>query len=365
MSGENETAECPYQVAMMAPSRVGKTSFVAALLSDTRQLLAASPVILETVGSTRKRVAQVVDQLNGHLNAGDFCPEGIAGTQELFEYTLQLGVASAHVKLGILDFPGMLVDPDVRGKDEVSKSKWTNCVTWLQNSDVVVVPIDATVLMEAMSGREKAAANRIMQVEEVSTILGNEWAKNRFQRPPGAVILVPVKCESYLAVSGATRDRSQQLYERVHRVYEGLRKRVREGQPTAKIFYCPVDTIGAVELQRAQWNDGPEGLTIQTYFRVRPGKHGIETGGAENIFLYLCRQIASQQTQDQQTVASEAQQRAEESYGALGNFWYWITRRRAALRKQGSLELEKLGAFQDVMKTLQQRHFSHRWKEMD
>ena len=62
-----------------------------------------------------------------------------------------------------------------------------------------------------------------------------------------------------------------------------------------RTVYCPVDTIGCVEILRADWlpePDEPGALTFVAHYGVRPpGERSVR--GTEDIMIALCRQLVS------------------------------------------------------------------------
>ena len=74
----------------------------------------------------------------------------------------------------------------------------------------MVIPVDATVLMEAYLPAHRRQWPRLLGLEAVQDA-AIEWAKRRNEAKgePALLVLAPVKCESYFVDNGGTgKDRS-------------------------------------------------------------------------------------------------------------------------------------------------------------
>jgi len=325
MNGEEGNIE--FKVAIVGPRRVGKTSLITALLSESQKLLAGTPVSIAPVGTTEARIAQHKNDLRGSLLAGEFHPGALGGTQAPFTFTLAMTVNKTGIVWAILDYPGGWLDTRTRGSE--NDGEWERCRTWIADSSVLLLPVDAAVLMEATLKREKITAQHLLQIGQTEE-LAREWAKGRaVARQPGLVVLAPVKCESYFADNGGLIDKNEELYRRVVQAYKPVIDAVRQemsGSIGLSVQYHPVDTFGCVELQAAEWR--PEGsavptsdtapLTFSATYIVRPP--GTPTPrGAGGILISICRQIVEAQS--------------GKGRGFLADLWSWLTGSKRKLRQ--------------------------------
>lgn len=99
-----------FKIAMVAPSRIGKTSLVTAILQDTKELLSGTPLsITPADAKTSARIRQHANQLRGSLRGREFDAGAMSGTQAAFDFNLLLSSAAeeeSSLNLKLLDFPG-------------------------------------------------------------------------------------------------------------------------------------------------------------------------------------------------------------------------------------------------------------------
>ena len=324
--------ELVYKIAMVGPTRVGKTSLITAVLSDGQRLLQGSPVTIRPDGtSTERRIAQQHKQLAGALHAGEFNPGALRGTQEWFEFDLLLdpGVDGAGIRLKILDYPGEWLNPDTRRGRE---PEWDYCKRFMREASVLLVPIDAAVLMEASLAAHRQAWPYILTTWEVQQVV-MDWAAARARNPdePALLMLCPVKCETYFDDNGGHRREDAELIERVRKVYA---ETIATVPRHASIAYLPVDTIGCVELLDCEWpagQDNSDSVEFSARYRVRaPWVQTIK--GADDVLFALCRQMMDVRHHAEHELASvtnrkagEAARLAEQNRGFFGNCWMWLS----------------------------------------
>jgi hypothetical protein len=374
-----------YKIGMVGPSRVGKTSLITALLRDGQRLLEGSPVSMRAIGTpTQRRLAQHRRDLDGALLAGEFDAGALGGSQEQFTFQLLLdpGVPGAGIELQLLDYPGGWLDPVNRPADR--EAQWEECERFLEQASVLVVPIDAAVLMEATATSHLRSVPSILAIPQVTDVV-RLWLKRRNERPdePALLLLCPVKCESYFADNGGRRDLSATLLQWVSKVYqqviEAVPNEAREVRGIRTV-YAPVDTIGCVEIVRAEWlpnPDEPGTLSFHAHYGVRPpGVQSIK--GTEDVMVALCRQLVGarykveqREAEQKQDQATAAQSFAERDEGFFRNIWYLISGERqfrqdaARTRAEDAVQAaERVKALTSIVDDLAQRPHServHQW----
>ncbi|MGI9000898.1 MAG: hypothetical protein ACR2GH_04455 [Pseudonocardia sp.] len=363
-----------YRIGMVGPSRVGKTSLITALLRGGQRLLEGSGIGMKAVGSpTQKRLTQHREDLDGSLLAGTFQPDALGGNQEKFEFQLLLdpGVPDAGIELRLLDYPGEWFDPRNRPPD--STVAWAECERFLEQSSVLIVPIDAAVLMEATNASHLRAMPAILATTQVDDVV-RSWLTERKRRPdePGLLLLCPVKCESYFTDNGGDRDDSANLLGWVRRVYRDVIDAVPAEAPHVRTVYCPVDTIGCVEILRADWFAEPTRsgkLTFLAEYGVRPpGRQSIK--GADDVLMALCRHLVGARTRVEEQaavtkyeLAHDARLYAERDEGFFWNIWFQLTGERrlreeiATSRRDEAVEaLSRVQALNSVVEELARRN---------
>jgi hypothetical protein len=281
-------SDIEYKIALVAPTRVGKTSLVSSILHSAQSALAGTAVSMTANGPTARRISDNVNELEAALAHGTFEPEAIRNsTSDKSIYELGFEVAKTRVSLRILDYPG--------GWLSGRTAEWESCMNWVKDASVLLIPVDAVVAMQAVTLSEQQAARHRLDIDTVIGV-ARQWAKQRkIARKPGTVLLVPVKCESYVKGPGASRETTQKLYGRVvNNLYEQLQNVLDEelaGFEGVSAYYVPVSTMGCVDLVDSNWKPAEDGkLECHATFRVLPpGKRKVE--GALDILSLISRQI--------------------------------------------------------------------------
>ncbi len=334
----NDTGTFQYRLAMVGPTAVGKTSLIVSILREAQTLLAGTGVSIEAGDDqTQKRINLLKQELTASLAAGEFNPSAIETTENPTKYLLDMKVVRGKTKLrlGFLDYPGGWINPETRVQNR--EAEWDECTKWMEESAVLIVPIDATVVMESITRNDLVDALRTLEIELTAKVV-RSWVQSKTQkREPGLLILAPVKCESYFNDNGGIKDRSEELFEKVNKFYSELIESVREELAGAKqnsdssdksipidvsIQYHPVDTIGSVQLKRGLWikdedkYDKQGKRSFEAEYLVRyPGR--LKPRGADGILIAICQHILGQEK--------------DKSLGIPARFWRWVTRENKKL----------------------------------
>jgi hypothetical protein len=229
--------------------------------------------------------------------------------------------------------------------------------------------VDATVLMCSTEAEHHRAAPELLKIAQVEAV-AEEWATERqyADEEPALLLLVPMKCESYFADNGGSVDRSDDLFEAVSKSYSRVRDVVRMNAPHAQILYCPLDTLGCVELGgETAWVPDREdgGLQLSAEFVVRPPAE-ISVKGAEDILIALCRNLAEARRAVQQEFANEAEGTSAEAaeaaarrYGFMTNVRMWLDGSRAGLKADQAITAARAKRIQRKLE-----HFEHMVDEL-
>jgi hypothetical protein len=371
-----------FKIGIVGPTRVGKTSLIAAILKDGQSLLQGTPVSIGAFGTkTERRLAQHHKELEGSIRVGEFNSGAVSGTEESFKYELHLdpGVKGAGIRFGLLDYPGGWIDASRRPEER--EEEWKGCKLWMKESSVLIVPVESAVMMEADTKHRRRSASYILNTVDVEQVV-REWAKNRAAIPhePALLIFCPVKCESYFADNGGLRDNSQQLFKAFEDHYHEVLKAVRGEAPQAKLLYLPVDTIGCVEITRGDWQEQQKqaaDVVFQAVYRVRrPHRQAVK--GADAVLVSLFRHLVEAKRRGEIAIAemmdseaNAARKRAEKSEGTFGDFWLWLSnereRRRIVannLHGDAFRQLEVVKGLDQTIASLAQRELGSRVKEL-
>jgi hypothetical protein len=304
----------PVQVAMMGPTRAGKTTLLTAVLADGRKSFEGTTVRIGAADrATEARIQKNDDELSGSLNAGEFRPGSLRGTSEVQHFSILLspGVQGEGVRFEFLDFPGGDLDPSTR-----DSARWNEVRDFLAGTTVLLVPVDATVFMEATESRHRQQVPRVLRVSAVRDAI-QEWAKERrdIDNEPALVIFAPVKCESYFSDNGGYRDTSRELFTLFREIYEEVIETAKGNLPNVRMAYVPVDSLGCVEVETVRWvsdqdASDADALTPDVEYLVRPGKKR-RVLGAVDVLVFLVRQVMEAKREVQRRDVADADRAAD------------------------------------------------------
>lgn len=295
-----------FKVAVVGPSRVGKTTLLTAILSDTADLLAGTPVSVALDEQTASRVRKQKAKLRSAIAAGEFDAAALGGTQSTSSYEIRLqtdGDLGLEVPFHILDYPGGWLNPDERTKNPEAREQWPRCEEHIKNSIMLLMPIDAAVLMEAATPAQRGAVPLLLGLEDVEATT-RRWAKVRNQRTtePAVLLLAPLKCEKYFGDNGGSGHEADRLRKEVRDKYRDVLQIVATEckDRMVRVVYAPIDTYGCVQLMEAEWLDlGPEGeadhLEFRGHYRFRGRPPKISVKAAGTVMQELCRAILDSQ----------------------------------------------------------------------
>lgn len=307
--------EIIYKVALLGPTRSGKTTLISSALTEGQQFLRDkdTPAQFMAENSTLKRIQENRQELDGALAAGSFNPGALAGSQDMTKYELTLAVGKSKLPIHILDYPGGWLTENTPEFADVRK--------WIDECNILILPVDAVVAMEHRGTDQTIAARHRLNVAAIEDAVEN-WARQRVhQKSPGTILLVPVKCESYFSDHGGRQDKSAELRNRVvQEIYKGVIDKVRgesKGSQLLSVLYMPVDTMGCVDLVSADWENAPDGkLECHARYRVRgDGKRSVY--GAGDVLVAIARMI------------TDAENSMERNF--MVGLWRWFTNEDKAL----------------------------------
>ncbi|MEV4412749.1 hypothetical protein [Catellatospora sp. NPDC049609] len=347
-----------FKVAVVGPSRVGKTTMLNAILADTNKLLGGTSVEVALDEQTGARVRRQEGELRRAIEQREFNAAALRGTDGIVDYRVTLQSASdpaIQVPFHILDYPGRWLNPLQRPQ---GIARWNECEAHIKNSMMLLVPIDSAVLMESSSA-QRAARYELLGVLDVETMV-RAWARARnleeHRLEPAVLVLAPLKCEKYFNDNGGNRNDGAKLRERVREVYQTMFEVLREEAQhrKIKIMYVPIDTYGCVELIDAQWikaedQDGVPMTDFSAHYRFRghPPKRSVKAAGV--VVQELCRCLMEGQAtleKAQQRLArarvNDLVARDNEAKGFWGTIGYHLGGERSENR------LERVRTGQDI-----------------
>ena len=302
---------------MLGPTRVGKTSLITALYMAGQDFFEGKPISVSADAITKARIHANDREMRGELAQGRFSPGALKGSTDSETNTLKIsapGSSTYELDLVFHDLPGgWMLDSARMG--EYQKA--------LADSQCVIIPIDATVLMEVDSSHVPYILE-LLRVGEVADFV-REWAKTRRMHGDSTrLILAPVKCESYFDDNGGDCDRAAELLGQVQWLYGDIAKtyRAEMGESGSEVLYAPVDTIGPIYFTGADWGEEEDGVWVprddgsqmRANFAVRTNADGTPAfrhiKGAEPILAALVTDaVAATRKELDQRLAYERDQK--------------------------------------------------------
>ncbi len=273
-----------YKIGIVGPSRTGKTTLMTCILESAKKLLAGSSLeIVADDNGTQTLLDQNAESLDGALIAGVFNAGSLEGTEETTIYDLILRINELDaLRFSFLDYPG--------GWLKARPMDWKiQCEPWLNDSNVLLIPIDSTVIMEAGKKQEyMAAVPGILTIATINNVV-RTWAKRKKAgNKPCYVILAPLKCETYMSDSGGN-PLEDKLRDSVFQYYHKTVMIPFEEGADVKVLYCPIDTFGCVQLKKANWSqDEDKRYRFSADFEIRNPKPVRIQKGAGDILIKIC-----------------------------------------------------------------------------
>jgi len=328
----DEAIRVSWDVTMLGPTRVGKTSLITALYMAGQDFFEGRPISVSADAITKARIHANDREMRAELAQGRFSPGALKGSTDSETNTLKVsapGSSTYELDLVFHDLPGgWMLDPARMG--EYQKA--------LADSQCVIIPIDATVLMEVDSSHVPYILE-LLRVGEVADFV-REWAKTRaMQGDSTRLILAPVKCESYFDDNGGDTDRAAELFGQVQWLYGDIAKTYRAEMGLSRhparsdaqtqdlatdhaVLYAPVDTIGPIYFTGADWGEEEDGAWVvrddgsqmRANFAVRTNADGTPASrhikGAEPILAALVTDaVAATRKELDQRLAYERDQK--------------------------------------------------------
>ncbi|MGW4890692.1 hypothetical protein ACWEQL_00255 [Kitasatospora sp. NPDC004240] len=250
-----------HKIGLVAPSQVGKTTLIASLMRDAREMLNTPEAAFASLRSLDQRqstgLSALVNQIEGSIQQGELRLQATPASIGIKTYELRLtaGAGGPAVVLDIMDYPGGLLTGDT-----YDQAGWQRVNEHIAASTLLLVPINAPAVMSAVSSQEKASLATVLALEEIRDLI-EVWAKYRMvaaDSEPGAVVFCPMRCESYFSDNYGRKDSSDELRARVFNAYGSIFSLVREIAPNVTVGYLPIDTLGCVEIEETRWESNPD-----------------------------------------------------------------------------------------------------------
>jgi hypothetical protein len=280
-----------FRISLIGPTRGGKTSLATVLLDESSDLLRGTGATMRLADRvTKARIASKRAELDSFVARQG---GGITATMDsqIFRFELEPDAGGPAISAQLLDFSlGLLTDPH---RGEIQPEERDSCREFVAESMILLIPINAALVMEAQEARHRRSVPRLLGLIEIEQVV-RKWVAERGRLPgqPAMVAFCPVMCESYFADNGGTRDRSNELFGRVQRIYHHVVEIICNQAPETTLLYAPFDTLGCVEIVSAEWHvheKQGEADFIANYLIRPPGQ--ISRVGTADLLRAVCQRL--------------------------------------------------------------------------
>lgn len=297
-----ELEHSPFNISMVAPSGFGKTTLLVTIMNSAENKMNNPKKGLSIAckdEDDQRRLKEAHNKLNNDIMA---CVDNFTakveptlpgtGEPKKFNFYFQQSEEEASFRqpFSIMDIPGGWINPNNLITDEMN-IKWEDFKEHLHVSRLLFVPIDATLIMECSTEKEKCAAVKILDNSSTSELI-KEWARYRkgeFDETgkTSALFFVPVKCEKY-------RNKAQDLEEKVKQYFANTASQVHSICPDIQQYYIPLETLGCVELSRAKWETEEGKEAFYPSFRKMKESDFLQPKNVEVLFSMMYHMAAQE-----------------------------------------------------------------------
>lgn len=242
-------------IIMLAPRGVGKTSLLAAIHEEFDKTFDSAGL---TTWVSDSKTLDAIEECKRSLRNMDYrlqklveptAPKLDPWEDEGFVFEVGSG-GKKFMKIRFTDPSGEYFKPTATpDQKEYVKQQLNQC-------DAVIIPIDATALMEKKTGRTKNTEIGPWHETKNDPDRITKLLKDAYESltKPRLVILAPLKCESYMKTDRDAND----LLDRIKIGYRELLDFFKQDEqyPKVAVVVTPVQTIGHIAFSHAETIDG-------------------------------------------------------------------------------------------------------------
>ena len=280
----------------LGPSSIGKTTLVCSVLDAMRTLFAGRKGGISIQIDNEAALDSCIRALRPAR--GTLPARLLEETPKPVTYSVKAGSTAgllgkvlgnkAALELVFHDYPGKLVE---------DLPTFTQEVMGLCDAEVLLVPVDAALFMEADTPQKEVAAQSLHKVAAIEELIV-EWEKGRARTVGhGLIIFVPMRCEQYFADNGMQADaaHADKLSELVRtRFFSNIIDIITFFGQNINCLYVPVDTLGNCRLTACSWDT--KNPAFETTYTMEGDPRPL---GSEMIALFIldyCTRLARQRT---------------------------------------------------------------------
>jgi hypothetical protein len=280
------------EIVMVAPSRVGKTSLIAAMYEYIKPAFEKTQCYIEPVGSTVNELQRLkIDlyKMFEESSHAEFRGGGISASVSPREYKFRIGKIgkSADLELVFIDLPGGFYTTD---NDEIKKQ--VNEI--IKRALVTFIPIDTAALF-ASNNKLNAINEEINQPSFIKSFY-NDLLNNGDLMKNKLVFVTPVKCEKYNQLPNGTEEIFQKLCD--DETYRSLLSLFtnEETNSAIELIFCPVETLGGIHVVRTERDkDGNPEHILKRIGSYAPRNCHLPLS---YLFYYILRTVKEQKNQN-------------------------------------------------------------------
>lgn len=284
-----------YHICMLGPSRCGKTTLLASLISEFMEISEdvsrndSEYIKLSPQGDTKGRINKSIAEIKTSSEEGEFLRSVLRGTTDHNVFDVNMSYqkkaiinSDPNFKMHFHDFPGAWIP---NGDSRLEDVKFNE-------AHVLIMPVDASLIFEAARPKHKASAKMQLELESLHDV-AKVWANARrnAKSHPGLFIIAPIKCETYFNDNlpvGLKKDSSSELRRKVQVYFKDIVDTVHEINPETEAWYLPVDTMGCCFISDKEWIQSDDyGVQLQAKYKIPPGMRWTPFGPAQVMVKIL------------------------------------------------------------------------------
>ncbi|MEV6848319.1 hypothetical protein [Actinoplanes sp. NPDC051411] len=252
----DETLGRVMDITMLGPRGVGKTSLLVSLYDQFQGVAGSGGLVMTASDATTRAELQSYRESLRRFAMGVTRDPGIGGNARVRSHLFGLGTAGRakpQMTLRFTDIPGGLLTQTTPDAETAILDRA------LKDSGVIFLAVDSPSLMER-NGQYNEETNK---PELVTDFVRDALAigGNRL------VVLVPLKCEKYVASAGGTRE----LAAAVRESYQQLIKTVGQALMPSAAVLTVVQTVGSMRFSRFEPDADNAGQTREVFRLSRLG----------------------------------------------------------------------------------------------
>ncbi|MDR6196929.1 hypothetical protein [Siphonobacter sp. SORGH_AS_0500] len=215
-----------FNVTMLAASGEGKTTFLSSMDENIRNDLSSNIGLnLSLNPELAAKLDQNKERLKASLSKGTItCFDGIQSTADASSYPLEISHKDSDpfLVVSFTDIPGNWITDDSE-----------KVISYLKNSSVIVIPVDASAIMNDLT-EQKTNAENLFRVLKPGLEQSSE---------PRLILFIPTKCETYINNEAA----SARLVNKIKMVYKEIFDHI-TWTSHVKSAIIPIQTLGNCSL---------------------------------------------------------------------------------------------------------------------